>query len=150
MAAALDNDSLLIAELRRDEGVRAKPYDDATGKPPACKGKITVGVGRNLTDVGLSDDEIDFLLLNDIMRVRVDLDANIPWWRTLDPVRQRVLQNMCFNLGWPTLAQFKATLAAVRLKQWERAAAGMLSSRWASQVGTRAYRLAQMMRTGQA
>lgn len=131
----------LIAELRRDEGVRPKPYTDTVGK-------LTVGVGRNLTDVGLSDDEIDYLLGNDIARVEADLDAHAPWWRSLDPVRQRVVANMCFNLGWPRLAKFVNTLGAIRAGQWDRAAVGMLTSKWAEQVGKRAERLSDMMRTG--
>lgn len=144
------NDLLLMAELTRDEADRQFPYDDATGKAPDSKGKITIGIGRNLTDVGLTADERQYLLWNDVKRVKVDLDRNAPWWRSLDPVRQRVIQNMCFNLGWPRLSGFRNTLAAMKAGDWDRAAIGMLASLWASQVGSRAKRLAQMMRTGKA
>lgn len=136
------NDDILLAELRRDEGVIRSAYPDSLGW-------LTIGVGR-LIDArkggGLSDDEIDFLLRNDVVKVRAELDVALPWWRGLDPVRQRVLQNMAFNLGIPGLLTFKNTLAAMKAGDWDRAAAGMLASKWASQVGERATRLARMMK----
>jgi lysozyme len=133
----------LIGELKRDEGVRLKPYTDTVGK-------LTIGVGRNLTDVGISDDECTALLQNDVARTVAALDKSLPWWRKLDPVRQRVLVNMAFNLGMVGLLTFKNTLAAVQSGSYAAAAAGMLASKWATQVGDRAKRLAEMMRTGVA
>lgn len=133
----------LLAELKRDEGVRLKPYTDTVGK-------LTIGVGRNLTDVGISDDECTALLQNDIDKVLAQLDRSLPWWRKLDPVRQRVLVNMAFNMGMTGLLTFKNTLAAVQSGSYAAAAAGMLASKWATQVGARAERLADMMRTGAA
>ncbi|SIT68805.1 MULTISPECIES: lysozyme [Burkholderiaceae] len=91
MADTLDIPTLL-AELSRDEGRRLKPYLDTVGK-------TTIGVGRNLTDVGIAESECDLLLENDVMRSVVWLDRHLPWWRSLDAVRQRVLINMAFNLG---------------------------------------------------
>jgi lysozyme len=133
----------LLAELRRDEGVRLKPYR-------CTAGKLTIGVGRNLDDVGISSDEADALLRNDVARVCSDLDARIPWWRGLDEVRQRVLVNMGFNLGISGLLGFKNTLRAVETGDYLGAAQGMLASKWAKQVGPRAERLALMMRDGAA
>lgn len=144
------NDELLFAELKRDEDEADKAYDDKTGKPPVLVGKLTIGIGRNLTDVGLSPDEILYLWRNDLARVRADLDRNAAWWRRLDPVRARALQNMCFNLGWPRLAGFKKALAAMQAGDWSAASAEMLNSKWASDVGDRAKRLARMVRTGVA
>jgi lysozyme len=132
----------LIAELRRDEGVKLKPYRDTVGK-------LTLGVGRNLDDVGISDDEASALLSNDIDRACRALDLNLSWWRNLDSVRQRVLVNMCFNLGIVALLGFKDTLAAVQSGNWQAAHDGMLASKWAQQVGARATRLALMMFTGE-
>lgn len=131
----------LLAELKRDEGVRLKPYTDTVGK-------LTIGVGRNLSDVGISDDECTSMLENDIARTAASLDAKLPWWRDLDPVRQRVILNMCFNMGIAGLMTFVNTLAFVKSGNWSAAANGMLASKWATQVGARAQRLAQMMRTG--
>jgi lysozyme len=135
------NTDLLAQELTRDEGIRSKPYLDTVGKS-------TIGVGRNLTDVGLSDDEILMLLKNDIDRVLDELDRVLPWFRSMSDNRQRCLANMSFNLGLPTLLQFKATLGAMQAGRYDDAAAGMMDSKWARQVGQRAVRLAQMMREG--
>ncbi len=131
----------LVAELRRDEGVERLPYVDTVGK-------MTIGVGRNLTDRGLSDDEIDYLLQNDIDLVIDDLNRALPWWVDLSPVRQRVLANMCFNLGISRLKKFAYTLSAMRRGDYASAAQGMRESLWARQVGARAERLAQMMERG--
>lgn len=139
------NIAQLERELTLDEGKKNKVYKCSAGKN-------TIGIGRNLDDVGLSDEEISFLLRNDISRVCADLDRELPWWRQLSEARQRVLANMCFNMGIGNekagLLSFKNTLAAVREGRFKDAAAGMLASKWASQVGARAERLAQMMEVG--
>jgi lysozyme len=135
----------LYAELNTDEGRRYRPYRDSVGK-------LTAGVGRNLDDVPFSDDEIDLMLKNDVDRATAALDKNIPWWRTLNGVRQNVLANMCFNMGWGDgrkgLSSFINTLAKVKASDYAGAADGMLASKWATQVGARAQRLAKMMREG--
>ena len=141
------DDPLLLAELRRDEGVRRWPYADTLGIK-------TVGVGHNLVAHPLSliypldDAEIDVILIGDIAEVIAGLDARLPWWRSLNDVRQRVIVNMAFNMGIAGLLTFKNTLAAVRGGRYSDAAAGMLASKWAKQVGARAKRLADMMREG--
>ncbi|KVK97032.1 glycoside hydrolase family protein [Burkholderia ubonensis] len=134
--------NMLIAELSRDEGRRLKPYVDSVGK-------TSIGVGRNLSDVGISDTECDAMLSNDIDRSIAWLDRNLPWWRELGAVRQRVIINMAFNMGGALLT-FANTLAAMQRGDYVAAANGMLASKWAAQVGARAQRLAQMMRTGEA
>lgn len=132
--------TILRLALTRDEGLRLKPYEDTTGH-------LTIGVGRNLTDVGISSDEAQMLLDHDIDRVVRMLDERIPWWGQLDPVRQRVLLNMGFNLGYG-LFQFRNTLAHVQRGEYTDAAEHMLDSLWSRQVGARALRLANAMRTG--
>lgn len=137
-------DEQLLAELRRDEGVVRHAYQDSLGW-------WTIGVGRLIDPRkggGLSDAEIDLLLANDVARVEAELDRRLPWWRTLDPARRRVLVNMAFNLGVGGLLGFRNTLRAVREGRWEDAAEGMLQSKWARQVGARATRLAAVMRGG--
>lgn len=135
------NRELLVYELSRDEDVRTKPYKDSVGK-------LTIGVGRNLDDKGLSKAEINILLNNDINDSEADLDRTFPWWRQLNDNRQRVLLNMCFNLGIKRLAGFKSMLRDVQNGLFDRAAVEMLDSLWARQVGGRAVRLAKMMKNG--
>ncbi|UUM20914.1 lysozyme [Mycoavidus sp. SF9855] len=132
----------LTFELKRDEGQRLKPYLDTVGK-------MTIGVGRNLSDIGISHSECTTLLENDIARTLTWLDHALPWWRTLDMVRQRVLINMAFNLGGKLLT-FVDTLTAMQGADYAAAANGMLASKWAKQVGARSQRLTNMMRTGKA
>ena len=131
----------LRQQLIQHEGLRLTPYVDTVGK-------VTIGVGRNLTDVGLSREEALHLLTNDIEAVITDC-MTFPWFPTLNAVRQRVICDMRFNLGPARLRQFRHTLAAVADGRYADAATGMLASRWATQVKGRARRLAEMMRTGQ-
>jgi lysozyme len=135
------NLKLLETELELDEGNKSKPYK-------CTAGKTTIGIGRNLDDVGLSPDEISYLFQNDIKRVIADLDKNLGWWRGLSDARKRVLANMAFNLGIAGLLGFRNTLKAVAEGRYSDAADGMLASKWATQVGARAQRLAKMMREG--
>jgi len=132
----------IIAQLKRDEGVRHFPYADTVGK-------LTIGVGRNLKDVGLRDSEIDFLLRNDVSEKATQLSNRFPWFSGLDEVRRGVLVNMTFNMGIGGVLGFPKFLVAVSRGEWNVAAAEMLDSQWAGQVGDRAKRLAQQMQTGQ-
>lgn len=129
------------SELIRDEAMKLKPYRDSVGK-------LTIGVGRNLDDVGISQVEAAQMLDSDIRRTADALDKALPWWRGLDEVRQRVLLNMAFNMGVAGMLGFKHTLAAVQTGKYADAAAEMLDSKWAQQVGSRAQRLADMMIKG--
>lgn len=139
----MDNDKM-IAELNRDEGRVPYAYLDSLGF-------TTIGVGRLIDKRKggrLRDNEIDFLLTNDIKEVEEQLDGALPWWRGLSENRQRVMVNMCFNLGLPGLLGFTNTLAAIKRGDYAAASRGMLDSKWATQVGARALRLADMMRNG--
>lgn len=131
----------LKAQLIRDEGMRLKPYVDTVGK-------ATVGCGRNLSDVGISATEAEFMLLNDIQSVLSMLNLNVPWWSTLSGNRQLVLANMAFNMGVTGLLGFKKMLAACRAGNYDEAAAEMENSLWRQQVGDRALRLSKLMRDG--
>jgi len=145
------NVALLEAELRRDEGVRNRPYLD-TAKPP----KWTVGVGHNLSasplpagwTYPLTPAQITQLLSMDIADTLHQLDVHLPWWRKLDEVRQRVVANMCFNLGIDKLLGFKNALAAMAKGTYSTASAEMKDSKWFRQVGDRAVRLCAAMETG--
>lgn len=127
--------------LKRDEGVRAFPYFDTVGK-------LTVGVGRNLTDVGLSPEEIDLLLDNDIRVAEALCVKRVLGFGLLSVPRKAVLVNLMFNLGPTRLAGFKNFLAAVGEGRYADAAAELLDSTYAKQVGQRAVRLARQMEEG--
>mgnify|MGYP003141361320 CR=1 FL=1 len=129
--------------ITRHEGRRARMYLDSLGNE-------TIGVGRNLKARGLSADEIDLLLTNDLDHAEKDaITWAGPVWLYLSPVRRHVIVDMAFNMGLPRLRGFKRFRAAVRRQDWESAAAEMIDSRWYVQVKGRAKTLVKMMRTGE-
>jgi len=129
-------------QLIHHEGLKLKPYRCSAGK-------LTIGVGRNLEANGISQKEAIVLLENDILRCENELLAEIPEvYSGLNETRKSVLLNMCFNLGISGLLEFKNTLAFIGAGDFERAANGMLASRWAKQVGRRAIELSELMRKG--
>lgn len=132
----------LEEQLRRDEGYRQFPYRDSVGK-------LTIGIGRNLDDVGISELEAEFLLASDIQKVREQLAVSVPWYLTLNEARRGVLENMAFNLGHTGLMKFRRTLETIQAGQHHLASQHMLESLWAKQVGPRASRLAQQMLSGE-
>ena len=137
----MDHDKIL-EQLVAHEGMKTTVY-----RCPA--GRLTIGVGRNLEDLGITPDEAMILLANDVERCCAELDLTGPWWRALDDVRQRVLVDMVFNLGIRRFLGFKKMLRHVGFQAWDLAADEMLDSRWADQVGMRAKTLSDMMRSGQ-
>ena len=133
-------------QLTLHESLKLKPYTDTVGK-------LTIGVGRNLTDRGITTDESLYLLDNDIKRVTNEVKLALPWFDNLDPVRRKVVLDMAFNMGTGIvgisgLLAFTNTLRAMKEGRYKDAAAGMLASLWAQQTKTRATRLAKMMETG--
>lgn len=132
-------------EFRKDliasEGYRTKPYTDAVGK-------LTVGVGFNLTDRGLPKDIIEELLRRDMETALVDCRQLLTSFDSLSHSRQRALGEMAFNLGRARLAGFRDMLGAIEHADFDRAAREALSSTWASQVGPRAQRIARALREG--
>jgi len=135
------NRAALIERLIVEEGLRLKPYVDTVGK-------VTIGVGRNLTDKGINR-RIAFLLLEeDVDEALAECVKHIPSWDKLTDSRRLVLCDMMFNMGWPVLSQFHNLLDAVQLGDWARASASMLGSKWARQVGERATLLAALMVSG--
>src|SRR3990167_4092982 len=136
-----DRDALR-QQLIAHEGMRLKPYTDTVGK-------LTIGVGRNLHDRGITEAEARYLLDNDINTAIGDLLA-LTWFPDLDPIRQRVFVDLCFNLGIVRLKMFVKMLDAASRKDWPNAASELLNSKYAEQVKQRAQTLAAMLITGRA
>jgi lysozyme len=133
---------IVAHQLRIDEGVRNRPYKDTVGK-------LTIGVGRNLDDVGVNDDEIALMLDHDIDEAeRTARRVLVGSFDDLTDERKAAIVNMAFNMGFDRLSGFKKCLAAIREGRYAEAADEMLQSKWAQQVGLRAVRLAGAMRNG--
>lgn len=130
-----------IELLKKHEGYRRHPY-------LCTAGKWTVGYGRNLAAVGVSEEEATYLLERDVLWAITHLRTE-PYWLDLNDVRQAVLINMVFNLGWAGFNKFRRMIARIKDKDYTGAAAEMLASSWATQVKGRATELAEMMETGQ-
>jgi lysozyme len=135
------NMDALRASLLLHEGLRLKPYTDTVGK-------LSIGIGRNLDDVGISEKEAYAMLEADIAKCVQELHRAIPNWQKHNSARQNVLVELVFNLGMPRLQGFKKFLAALDAQNYPLAAAELMNSKWATQVGKRAETLAEQMRNG--
>lgn len=129
--------------LIKHEGIKGKVYADS-------EGVLTIGVGRNLEDVGVSYDEAMLMLDNDIKRVLYDCWHEFPWFCELTEDRQNVVASMVFNLGLAGFKKFKRMIAAIEQEDWTEAACQMIDSKWAAQVKTRAVELAILMKGPEA
>lgn len=132
---------IAIQQIKIDEGLRLEPYLDT-------EGLLTIGYGRNLEHNGITEDEAEYLLKNDLRVAQKDAEAfaTTSVWLTLDSPRRAVLINMAFNLGLPRLNHFKKFKQAIHDHDYHEAARQMLDSRWSRQVGARSHRLADSMR----
>jgi lysozyme len=117
-----------------------KPYSDSVGK-------LTIGVGRNLDDVGISETEALFLLANDIENITNKLQS-IPVFNTLSTNQQIALSDMAFNLGFHGILRFRKMWAALETSNYQLAGKEMLNSKWARQVPLRASELTKMIVEG--
>lgn len=131
----------LISMLKRHEGLRLKPYHCSAGK-------LSIGFGRNLDDMGISEDEALYLLQNDIDACYSELNV-FHWFQELDQVRQEALVDMLFNLGLPRFLSFKKMIARLIAKEYSQAAEEIVNSLYARQVGDRANELAYMIERGE-
>jgi lysozyme len=134
----------LLEMLKRHEGVRSHVYLCSAGYE-------TIGVGRNISKsgMGLSDDEVDYLLENDIARVIKELSSEYAWFNDLDDVRKDAMIDISFNLGATRLRGFKKALAAMEVADYTLAAKEFLDSKWSRDVKGRAHELASMIETGE-
>lgn len=136
-------------QLKRHEGTGRKagnrflPYTDTVGK-------ITLGWGRNISDNGISKDEAETFLTNDIIDAEDDARRLLTdtIFEALSEDRKAVIVNMAFNLGYARLSRFTAMLGALKAGRYQDAAREMRNSAWATQVKGRAEELAGLMEKG--
>ena len=135
------NKTVLRDDLKRDEGVRLKPYVDTAGK-------LTIGVGRNLTDVGISEVEAEILLADDIEKVISQLDYECAWWVKCPDDVQRGLVNLAFNQGVPHLMKNSPRMmACLQAGDYAGASRELLDGPYKDQVGARAERIAALFKS---
>jgi GH24 family phage-related lysozyme (muramidase) len=132
---------------------RHMPYDDKTGRQIAIgsvlQGNITIGIGRNLTARGLSEDEKEYLLANDIADNEAECLELLPWLQSLDIARYQAILDICFNIGAANFARkWPNTIALIQARQWGAVASALRGSLWHQQVGARADHIINIIETG--
>lgn len=137
MILSTDDLTALREQLILHEGLRLRPYRDTVGK-------LTIGVGRNLTDKGISAPEAMALLEHDIAETMDGITQALPWTANLPAACQRVLIDVGFNTGLNGLLQFHRTLEAMQKGDYLSAAQYLTESKLAPK---RAARLAAMLRS---
>jgi lysozyme len=146
------NFHFLEGDLRRDEGVVLRVYDDATGQPiiPGSHvfGHPTIGIGRALDVNGITEDEATDLLWADMAAYAEEL-IKLPWFETLDQTRRRAIMNMRHQLGLAGLLAFQRMIAALEVQNYTLAAAEGMDSQWARvQSPQRALRVMALLEHG--
>lgn len=134
----------LRKSLIAEEGEKLSAYQDHLGY-------WTIGVGRLIDDRkggGISKDESQFMLGNDIRKFHSQLSLEMPWIATLDDARQNVLIAMAFQMGTEGLLKFRGMLTFLRNREYNQAATAGLQSNWARQTPARAKRMMDIIRTG--
>jgi lysozyme len=146
---------LMREDVKTAEGLRTLPYMDCCGKPwRQCpcgfKGKLTIGYGRNLEDVGLSRLEAEVLLDHDLYRAEDLASRMFDWFGGLSELRQRAITELIFNMGPSKVRGFRQMIAAIKAKMFAIAAEHLLDSKWKEDVGpTRSSRIARYLKDGQ-
>lgn len=137
----MDGVDRMIEQIKRHEGVKLKPYH-------CTAGKLTIGVGRNIEDNGISEREADFLLMNDLAAM-AEAAKSYDWYAGLNEPRKAVIINLLYNLGQPRFDKFVNTKQFLADGMYEEAAEEMLNSKWARDVGRRAEELSEQMARGE-
>jgi lysozyme len=129
------------ALLFAQEGYRKNPYLDS-------KGIETVGIGRNLRDVGISLEEAQYLADNDdIALAELALTRYTTFYNRIDPVRQDVFINLWFNMNSKLLG-FVKMLAAASIGDWVAAGDELVNSTADHEEPARIETLANILKSG--
>ena len=140
----------LIEMLKRHEGEVVTNGRHVLYKCSA--GYWTLGIGRNVDvngGLGLSEDEVNYLLENDIERVIKELSTEFGWFADLDDVRRDAMIDISFNLGATRLRKFVLALDAMERAEYKTASEEFLDSDWSRTVKGRSIELAKMIATGE-
>ena len=132
----------LLDQIKLEEGKRLKPYRDQMGW-------LTIGYGRNIDVNGISGDEAELMLANDLARFSQEVHVRLPWTDSIGDERRAVMVGMAMNMGTAGLLTFKKMLRLAEMGDWDGAAAEIISSRYHEQLPERAARYAAQLSTGQ-
>jgi len=131
----------LMDMIKKHEGFRSKPYI-------CTAGKMTIGYGRNIEDIGISEQEATFLIKNDINRSIIELEFIFSDFNTFSENRQNALIDMIFNLGSNRFNSFKKMIKAINKNDWNEASIQAENSKWHNQVKNRALTIERLLKHG--
>ena len=144
----MDTDKLR-EELIADEGMRLDIYKCTEGYETVGVGhKIVPGDAEHGRPVGytITERRMKQLFDLDVAVVKEDCHRLYEDFDDLPEEAQRIIANMMFNLGLPTMRKFRGMKRCVDERNWAGAADEMVDSRWYEQVTNRANRLVKRMR----
>jgi lysozyme len=139
--------------IKANEGFSPTVYEDQFGNK-------TIGYGHELSahpldpdlyepDGSLSEATAQEVFEDDLAAATAPLVTNLPWFPALDTVRQAVLQDMSFQLGWKGLSAFVTFLGLMQSGDYAGAAEDLLkNTALAKQVPKREAQNAQMLVSG--
>jgi lysozyme len=128
----------VIDLIKRHEGLSLQLYKDSVGK-------TTIGYGRNIEDIGISQEEAEYLLQNDLSRAYNEV-RKYDWFHSLSVARQAAVTDLMLNLGPKKFATFKRFIWAMDNSDWEAAENELKNSLWWSQVGMRGPEIVNLIR----
>ena len=132
------NKDRLTQQLMVHEGLKLQPYK-------CTAGKLTIGVGRNLDDVGITEAEAKFMLEGDIARCMGECVREFDWFVDSPELIKEAVINLVFNMGISRFRKFKKTIKHLSKKEYTLAGAELLNSRYAEQVPKRAEEIANQI-----
>jgi len=124
----------------KHEGIKLKPY-----LCPA--GKLTIGVGRNIEDNGISTDEAIYILKNDIKRCESELREIFDHFDLFDENKKTSLIDIIFQLGKPSFLKFKKMIRAIKKGDWQESVRELKDSRLCREVPSRCEDNSELMST---
>ena len=142
---------LCKAEITRHEGKVLEIYEDSLGyktlgighlcqpEDPEYDWEVGTPVSEEVVDMYFEDD------FNKHLAETIHVFGTEEAFYNLPSDIQRVLVNMCFNLGGTRLSKFKNMLTACRAHDWNEMARQMEDSRWFGQVGRRSKELQELV-----
>ena len=148
--------SKILERIKFHEGLKLMPYRDSLGK-------LTIGIGRCIDTKPFTPEELRFvgdwkhgitfvaayqLCRNDIAECQQQLSTLGFWYHNLDDERKYALLDMCFQLGFKGLCNFKKMIKNIQNRDWQGVYYECLNSKYAKDTPTRAKRIALLLKTG--
>lgn len=127
----------------------AKKFEGLSLKAYRCPaGVLTIGFGRNIQENGISKEEAELLLRNDLNRVWQEALTLFPEMESWTPNRRLAIIDMMFNLGLTKFRKFVNTIKYIKSGNWDLAAQNASKSLWYTQVGKRSKQIVKMIKEG--